>query len=397
MARSKLPQALGELTPDWLTSALRAQAGLGDGEVVAVESEVLGSGQGFMGDVARLRLTVEPKDANAPASLIAKMPTLTSENRGVGSAMAMYEREVHFYEVLADRVGARTPHRYFADVEPDPAAPHGEALSRFIDRLPRWLIALIMRFLLWAGKFTKRRAVLLLEDMAPARVGDQVAGCSPEEAARVLDTLADVQARFWESPELDEHWWVASLDFAPNIFQLFFEQALEPFHVQRDELLDDEARAQIRWLAEHGTEVHRRLCAGPHTLAHGDFRLDNMFFDDATGEVCLFDWQGALATSAAYDVAYFVSGSLPEEVSDEAEAKLLRDHHAGLVSRGVRDYPFEQFQREYRLAMMLMVHRMVTTGGSLIDLGEDRGRDLIDQWLLRALRRTRGYDLEKLL
>ena len=46
----------------------------------------------------------------------------------------------------------------------------------------------------------------------------------------------------------------------------------------------------------------------PHTIIHGDYRLDNLFFgtDESDYELAVIDWQIASRGGAAYDVAYFI-------------------------------------------------------------------------------------------
>ena len=54
-----IPERLEELTPAWLTDALRTGGHLDSGRVVDVHPEQLGEGKGFLGDIARLRLDYE--------------------------------------------------------------------------------------------------------------------------------------------------------------------------------------------------------------------------------------------------------------------------------------------------------------------------------------------------
>ena len=281
-------------------------------------------------------------------------------------------------------------------MEEAPGSQYTAAFIRFFDRLPRWLIRLVIRFFVWLSRFGKRRYLLMLEDLAPARVGDQVEGCSREEAERALRAGAKLHARYWRSPLLWERWWIIPIDTGPNMAQVFFEDTREQFIERYKERFTDSTLAQLEWLRTYGPEVPRALASAPPTLLHGDFRLDNMFFDDATGDVLLFDWQGPLRGAAAFDVAYFLSAAL-SDASSEEEVELLRFYHRALREEGVLDYPFEEFERTYQLAMMLMLHRMSATVSDLLDLGEDRGTELIDTWISRILKRLEGVDPAPLL
>ena len=70
----------------------------------------------------------------------------------------------------------------------------------------------------------------------------------------------------------------------------------------------------MRRLAEtYGSRIadHIRLvAAGPKTLSHGDFRLDNIFFAaDAADDIAVIDWQVSGLRSPLYDVAYFLGAA----------------------------------------------------------------------------------------
>ncbi len=98
-----------------------------------------------------------------------------------------YEHEVNFYNLLADRVDLPTPRSYFAEFD-------GES-----------------------GAF-----LLILEDLAPAMVGDQVVGATLDQAEYVIDRLARHHARWWNSEELAEIAWLTPPEgFADSALQLF--------------------------------------------------------------------------------------------------------------------------------------------------------------------------------
>ena len=87
-----IPETPEELTSDWLSGAL----GL---PISAVEQQVLGQGQGFLGDIVRLHLTSD--DPDTPASVIAKLPK--KANRATGEMLGVYEREIMFFQDMAKR------------------------------------------------------------------------------------------------------------------------------------------------------------------------------------------------------------------------------------------------------------------------------------------------------
>ena len=90
-------------------------------------------------------------------------------------------------------------------------------------------------------------------------------------------------------------------------------------------------------------------------MNHGDFKLGNLFFDDAdnaANQVIAFDWQLA-NRSRADDVAQFISGSFTAETRRRHEKQLLTDYHDSLVERGVQGYSYEELLDDVRLALLL--------------------------------------------
>jgi hypothetical protein len=374
-----------------------ARGWLRGGRVVSVATQVLGVGEGFMGDIARLTLTLEGASDEVPRSLIAKLPTTNPANRALGNLAGVYEREIHFYQDLSAEVGTRTPEHYYSEMDPTPGSQHAEAIARFIDRLPRLLIRFMMWFGRLLGRLNRNRYVLMIEDLSSVRVGNQVEGCSLADAKIALRAAAQMHARFWNSPRLAELPWVMPVDVSPRLFQLLFDDCREAFLNRYGPRLTARTREQLDWLAVHAVEMIGELAGPTRTLIHGDFRLDNMFFDDAAGEIVLFDWQSSLSGSGAFDVAYFLSASLRADASAEDETKLLREYHAELLRLGVADYPYEMFECEYKLGMLLVLHRLVASVSDLIDFGEERGLALMDTWIEGLVRRVEHIDTTSLL
>ena len=82
-------------------------------------------------------------------------------------------------------------------------------------------------------------------------------------------------------------------------------------------------------LSASGCPAPRTSCSWcppghPITLAHGDYRLDNLFFD-AAGAVTAIDWQIATKGVGGYDFAYFVSQSLAIETRRGADRRTCGD------------------------------------------------------------------------
>ena len=158
------PEALNEA---WLTTALQGSGLLTRGRVLAAQLEVLSGVKGAMGQIVRLSLDYDRAEQTAPHTLIAKLSSSDPTLRALGNSLGLYKREVHFYRELAEQVRVRTPRCYFAAIDSVTGA-----------------------------------SLLLLEDLAPARNGDRIAGCEPHEATLVIDALATLHADWWMRPEI---------------------------------------------------------------------------------------------------------------------------------------------------------------------------------------------------
>src|SRR5271165_4972246 len=164
MSPPELLRSAADVTPDWLTGALRGAGALAEGpRVVSFETEPVGTGQ--MADTTRFSLVYDAPEAG-PASVVGKFASADEQSRATGLALRAYEIEIRFYREVAARVAARVPSAYVAEVEPE------------------------------TGWFT-----LLLQDVVGAAQGDQIAACTPDVAAAVLDEMAGLHAPCWEAPD----------------------------------------------------------------------------------------------------------------------------------------------------------------------------------------------------
>ena len=387
-----IPERLDDLTPEWLTTALREAGHLpAAGEVTSVEREILGEGEGFMGDIARLRLAYE--GGEGPASVVAKMPRL--ENRAFGELVGVYERESCFYEEFSDSVPVALPRLYFSYFDRNAVSDRQKGALSLANRTPQWLMPRVTRVAMWAAARRKRRYLLLLEDLGDATSGDQLAGTDAERCAVVLRSIAKVHAALWESPALENRYWLVPLAGDSRVRQSMFLEMRETFRERHPELFDQEFERLFAWVSENGVEtIERMQREAPDTLVHGDLRLDNLVFRG--DEPVFFDWQAVRRGPGAYDVAWFLSGA-SEDLTPSDEAELLRAYHAALGEHGVSDYPFEAFERHYQMGMLTTVQTLGLLAILDVGEGEDRGAEMARAWVRRLRTRLATIDLDRVL
>lgn len=359
-----LPTIPEEITPAWLTAALRSSGALPAGTVRQIEAEVIGTGVGFIGTIARLKVTYDGAPADSPATLIAKLPSPDPGSRMVGVAFGLYEREVRFYADLSDDCGLPAPKCYFAYYD----AAAGQS-------------------------------VILLEDLAGGDWGDQVAGATLEQAAISIDALGRFHARWWQSPEFETHAWVTSgIEIIRQPIQLMYETAWRPALERFGHLFPEEVRAMIPDLGRRTMATLDAMKEYPETLCHGDYRPDNIFYGAAGSgrPLVVCDWQSPSRGPAVVDAAYFITGSLEPDDRRKHEVELLRRYHDHLVEGGVKDYPLEQLKEDYRGYFAGVVAGSVVLLGTLPE-GNDRGRQLIESSINRFLRAMEDHEALSLL
>ncbi len=272
-------------------------------------------GTGQMGTSVRYTLGWDG-GARGPRSVVCKFASTDPTSRSTGLTLRTYEVEVSFYRDVARTVGMRIPACHFAEID------------------------------LATGEF-----VLVLEDLAPCVQGDQLAGCSVEQAALAMDELARLHAPRWNDPALAGVEWLNrnatedSLAFS----EMFLPQLLPGFLARyADRLAPEHVALAERLFARIGRFLRDR--PGPRAVQHGDYRLDNMLFGTPAGgyPLAVVDWQTVVWGPPAFDASYFLgAGLLPDDRRLHEEA-LLRCYHDGLLAGGVRGYDWDSLWTDYR-------------------------------------------------
>jgi hypothetical protein len=165
-----------------------------------------------------------------------------------------------------------------------------------------------------------------MEDLAPGDQGDQIRGCSPEEAELALTNLAGLHGSSWCDEKLDRFEWLSRV--TPDVAKLFTNilgPSTEGFIERYQGSMgagDADVLRQFANSAE-GWLVGRPECFAP---VHGDYRLDNLMFATQAGgaPVAAVDWQTLSIGLPGRDVAYFMGNSLLPELRREHEQFLVR-------------------------------------------------------------------------
>ncbi|GJM38938.1 MAG: hypothetical protein DHS20C19_23050 [Acidimicrobiales bacterium] len=359
---ASFPAAIDDLSIDWLTEALHAAGELpAEGRVQTFRSEPIGVGVGLMGLLYRLSLDYD--GPAGPATAIAKFPVPHAETRHVAKTFRFYEKEVGFYRDLAPRSAFGLPAVY--------AAEHDADSDDF---------------------------ALLLEDIADrGAVYSQTEGCPPDVARIAARALGRHAATFLESPVFAD----PSLSWLPFGYETPFPEGVqqgvggswEAFQERFPELIDDTI---VEMVPRYLDSIHSLMTPDddrPTTLMHGDYRLDNLFFDGE--DVTAIDWQICAKGTCAYDLAYFVSQSLTVEDRRAHESAIIDAWFEGFEAAGGAD-DRDGFMNEYREAIMFCLCYPLQAGGSLV-IEDERARQLIVDLFTRCTAAIDDHDADEFL
>jgi hypothetical protein len=346
-----IPHSIEDIDAEWLRASVRPEDAAAFSNLTSVSAARLAEGAAMASDLHRLILGYAPGQQPGPASLVAKLPSSSPEIRQVARGWGQYGREVLFYRDIAPTVAMRIPKPYAAEFDP--------RTDQF---------------------------VLVMEDIAPATVGDQVAGLPLSHVRLALDEIATLHASWWNRPEL-----------------VALEGAIQPFgeglwigtgarHAAAwpafETFLAGRASSDLRRAGERMASAIEPMmidmARASRTLCHGDFRADNLMFADRPGGETLItvDWQAPMQARGAFDVGLLMSMSVTTELRRAHEAALLQGYHDKLVAGGVEDYPYDAFFHDYRRGLLIGFTYVVQMGPA-VDMAHPRTQALFDSAVRR--------------
>ena len=278
----------GDLTADWLTAAV------GAGRVDGFTVERIGTGQ--MSECYRVELRYAASD-RGPGSVVLKVAATDPVSRQTGLALGLYEREVRFYAEVAPGLGARSgpiAHCYHCAHEPE------------------------------TGFFT-----LLLDDAAPAEVGDEIRGATLADATLALSQLGRLHAPLIGSETLAEAEW---LNRETPVNQALITALYAGFDDRYGDAITPGQREVCERLVTSFDAYVAQEADRVKGLVHGDYRLDNMLFGrpGSLRELTVVDWQTVTWGPAMTDVAYFIGCALQVDDRRAHYDELLQAYHEGL-------------------------------------------------------------------
>ena len=315
-------------------------------DIAAVEVGQLSDVNNALGNLYRCRLINEDGQTADPASVIVKLPSSDAMAFRFSRWLSLHRREYVFYRDIAPHGYVRTPRLLYGDFDQD-----------------------------------SNRFVLVLEDLGHLRGIPQSVGVDATRARHAIRQLAGLQGRFWEAA--DNPALSACGDFLTTrqsrIMQTVYLLTLPATLDRFGDLFASETR---RLALDFGYRIAAHfaaLSAGPRTVVHGDFRVDNMLFDEGEQDAAaLIDWQGFGIGCGMYDVAFFMATSVNSDLRRRIERDVVDEYHDIVSGCGVENYTSEDCWRSYRQNILGTLMPMVIGCGAM---------DISDPQLVRQSRK----------
>ena len=340
-----IPKHPDDVTPAWFAEHL-------GWNVDRVDVHEIGAGIGVSSAVYRARLT----GSDVPESVVVKLTAIDPAAAFTSTVLRMYAREAEFFNGLVDHVPVRVPAGHYGAVSDDGA-----------------------------------EFVVVMEDLAGNRMLDQTEVMTDADAERAIDTLAVWHANWWNRVEgMCESGVAVALDdpIYPAMIPGLFDEGWAKLNASHHCVPPDPLQPVGPRFGASVAAMLASLSQGPLTLLHGDFRTDNMMFDD-DDQLILMDFQLISVGSAAYDLAYFIGSCL--DVDADRERALFDRWIAALIANGVPDSDVAGLWEDYRTAAMFcLAYPVVASRG--MDLDVPREAALANAMMSRQARGAADLD-----
>jgi hypothetical protein len=279
-----------EITTEWLQKVFKS-AGFAVPRLAGI-FDIAPIGHGTTARTLRVRFAYNADPGVAPQSVIVKLPAGDPAVQRNMDEQGIYLREVAAYRFFGAGAPGCIPRSYFAGAAP-------------------------------GGAFN-----IVLEDLAEGwSPGNQIGGCSVEEAEAVVRECTALHLHYWADPALPDLEWPLRLSAIAAPFAERYRQGAALMRSNYADILTDR---ELDLIDEAASLIESFYARPPRysTLIHGDPRVDNILFRHGPRgvEAKLLDFQVAGIGDPLFDLAYFLSGSVDPAARRIHERRLVAEH-----------------------------------------------------------------------
>ncbi|MEO9492209.1 MAG: phosphotransferase [Marinomonas sp.] len=269
-----------------------------DAKITSVSQDAIGNG--LVGDSARFDITYAD-GSRGPATLAGKFPAADETSRTTAKTLRLYEKEVGFYQHIAEHLAIRTPQVFFAE--------HDQTSGDFL---------------------------LLMEDCGPAQQGDQLAGCSSDQAHTCVRELGALHGPSYGNDALTGLAFLQTSDDIRQFTATAYAGACQAFAAKYAGVLTQDDLDVIAATGELSARLWQREPEAQKAIVHGDFRLDNMLFAIRGGAepMATLDWQTVVAGNPLTDLGYFMGAGIGSGLRASHGDALIGAYAEALVDNG---------------------------------------------------------------
>lgn len=334
-----------QITPSWMQKVLRA-ANIDAARVSMTNIEPVGHGN--LSQTVRVPIVYNANAADQIKSVICKLSSTHPMAAQIDALFGVYNREAETYKALSKAPDVNAPRAFLAEVN-----EAGDSLN------------------------------LVLEDLSvKTRAGDQIAGCNEQDAQATIDSLAGLHRKFWGKGDLKNASWLFARKDKAKLQEESYHTSTALFRQRFAGKIDDRYLEKMDRFKGH-VESWTKNNVFPHTLIHGEPRVDNILFEDAEDGVkaWLIDWQFTDFGSPMFDTAYFLAGSMSPATRKAIEEKLITRVQTEIAKTDPA-YTLEIARREYVASLPFALFTTVGAVGAVPE--GDHG----DKLLLALLKRN---------
>jgi hypothetical protein len=331
------PTDRSDVTETWVAEMLEASKTFPVAPIENVELEHLGDGLGQLSSL--ILADIELADGESKQVVI-KLHAPIPAMHDIAMKYGHYESEVNFYNHLADQISVRTPRIYLSAMDKE-----------------------------------AQRVALIMESFSDWHSPDQIKGATTDEITIATRELAKISATYWNKPIQTQHPWIR--DMNSSVYD-----SLQPDYIACTDIALDRMHDALPASTERAArrigpainELKHRNGQGNQTLAHWDYRVENLFYRN--DEFAVIDWQLMMVTNPATDLAYLLATNIDVELRRSMEDELIRAFLDGLENAGVTDYQRDDFEKDFRLAL-LTISGIAIIAGANFDESNKRSAQLV--------------------